>query len=75
MSERQAPPDGYQWIGDGPAIRLIDPTTCPAGHPLQIDKRGHAPCTEHRGHPMWTCACGQEVYRITGAFVDVLTCR
>jgi len=73
--EGRLPPPGYAWIDGGPAIRLIDPTECPAGHPFRIDKRGHTPCAEHRGHPDWTCRCGQVLYGHGGAFVSVLTCR
>lgn len=69
------PPDGYRWIDGGPAIELVDPDDCPAGHPMQLRQRGYAPCTEHRGHPTWTCQCGQIVYGVAGAFVGALSCR
>ena len=56
-------------------MQLIDPTECPAGHPFRWGKHSHTPCAEHRGHPEWVCACGQELYRQGGVFVGALRCR
>jgi hypothetical protein len=69
------PPDGYAWVDGGPGIVLVDPEWCPAGHPMELHQRGYAPCAEHKGHPQWTCRCGQVIYRGGGEFVDVLECR
>lgn len=74
MSERARIPDGYEPLPGG-GMRLVDPDTCPAGHPFAFGKRGHRPCAEHRGHPMWTCRCGLDSYRGDGAFVTELRCR
>lgn len=73
---RPAPPDGYRWTGRGPEIVLVDPDTCPAGHPFTFGQRGYTHCSErsHHGHTYWLCACGQETYRAPGAFVDQLDC-
>lgn len=63
------PPDGYIWAEDGIGIVLIDPLVCPAGHPIDGFRRGWTPCSEHSGHTVWYCSCGQEIYRESGAFV------
>ena len=73
----KAPPDGFRWSGRTPhEIVLIDPATCPAGHPAEIVRRGLERCDDwaHDGHKSWTCRCGQDIYRADGAFVGELDC-
>lgn len=73
--DRPPPQDGYEYTGPtGPEMRLIDPVDCPRGHPL-TGQRGYAPCSEHGGHPKWTCGCGQVFYLHAGKFVNELPCR
>jgi hypothetical protein len=67
-------PDGYERLPNG-GIRLVDPLWCPQGHPFVSGQRGYAACSEHHGHPQWTCACKQKIYRHAGAFVDELPCQ
>lgn len=74
MSDRGPPPDGYRWTGRGTEIRLADPATCPAGHPVTTFRRGHAHCSQHGGHTYWTCQDGHDIYRAPGEYVDQLDC-
>jgi hypothetical protein len=67
-------PDGYAWVDGGPAIRLVDPQWCPAGHPAVVVRRDLPRCEQHRYHHAWTCRCGQAIYRHDGEFVGVLGC-
>lgn len=56
-------PDGYRWTGRTDLeIALIDPEVCPAGHPVELVRRGYD------GRTWWLCACGQEIRRQDGAF-------
>jgi hypothetical protein len=66
-------PDGYERTGRTPMeIRLIDPEVCPAGHPMRLVRRGWSHCALQHHHESWTCACGQEVWRVGGVFIDDL---
>lgn len=71
-------PDGYRWTGRTEhEIVLIDPDTCPAGHPAELVRRGFTRCSDPahgRRHNTWTCACGQTIYRVPGAFVGEVMC-
>lgn len=68
-------PDGYEPLPDG-GIRLVDPLICPGGHEFAWGKRqGVIPCREHRDHSWWICECGQQIYRVSGAFVGELDCQ
>jgi len=63
------PPDGYRWTGRQTEIELIDPDTCPQGHPFRFGQRGFVFCAEHHGHTVWYCECGETIRRDSGAFV------
>ncbi|GAA0739290.1 hypothetical protein GCM10010199_63090 [Dactylosporangium roseum] len=71
------PPDGYAYIGGGPAMQLIDPVWCPTGHPAELIRRSTYRCQAHGNvlHPSWTCSCGQEIWRVAGEFAGELRCR
>lgn len=75
MADRGPPPDGYEWTGRQTEIRLIDPTWCPTGHPIESFRRGYTHCSQHHGHTYWTCECGQDIYRAPGQFTgETLEC-
>jgi hypothetical protein len=72
MFDERVPPDGYEYTGRTPhEIRLVDPVHCPGGHPARLVRRGWSHCPEHGTHYSWACACGQEIWRVEGAFVGV----
>ncbi len=69
-------PDGYERQGEHGLV-LVDPDTCPAGHPFRFGQRGSPTlCShrDHRPHNTWICACGQWIWRVPGAFVGQLDC-
>lgn len=74
MSEPPRIPPGYKPLPGG-GMQLIDPTDCPGCGRYRFGQRGYAPCASHRGHPTWTCACGQLLYGVAGRFVTELRCR
>lgn len=56
-------------------MELIDPDTCPSGHPFRFGQRSSlAYCGVHEPHNAWICACSQRVYRWDGAFWGELEC-
>jgi hypothetical protein len=71
--EREVPPGYVPWGEQG--MELVDPTSCPAGHPFVWGKRSIEPCPEHHGHPSWVCRCGRELFlREDGTIVAALGC-
>lgn len=73
---REPLPDCYAPWGEM-GMALVDPTWCPAGHPLLKFTRGgvtHCADRSHEAHLTWACSCGQLIYRIPGVYVGELAC-
>ncbi len=76
MSERRPAvpiPDGYE-PAPGGGIQVMEPLTCPTGHPALLIRQDYVRCDEHGGHHAWTCSCSQRIFRHAGEFVGELDC-